>query len=427
VNAIQEDILNAVSQDGANIFMVGDVKQSIYRFRLADPSIFLEKYRSFGDATDSGGAADGVKILLSKNFRSSAGILDAVNYLFERIMSVEFGEMDYGQQERLVCGRAAGEVTGRRPESPVEFDIIDVSSLEKEIDEESPLKTQIEAAFIARRILELVNGGHLLEEGQPGERCVEFSDIVILLRSVRDKAWQYASVLAGFGIPVDMPGGEGFFETIEISSALALLCVIDNPMQDVPLTAALCSPVYRFTADELAEIRIASRGGDFYGALVKKAETDERCAAFLNDIGEMRAVMPDMPADRCIWHMYNKTGLPGRVGAMRGGERRRNNLILLAEYARRFEKSGYKGLFGFLAYIRGLQDRGAELTRESAEPTPGCVRIMSIHKSKGLEFPVVFLADTAKRVNNQDAFQSLAVHPALGIGAKRTDRYRRIE
>ena len=504
VNAVQESIFNAVSLDSKNIFMVGDVKQSIYRFRLADPSIFLDKYRRFQKADPSTECASGTKTLLSKNFRSRSGILDAVNYVFERIMSVEFGEMDYTEDERLVCGREDGDC-----DVAAEFDIIDMSVLEQDEEEENPARTQIEAGFIARRISELISSRYMIPDKQGGKRPVGYSDVVILLRSMRGKAWQYASALTERGIPVDMPGGEGFLETVEISAALSLLSVIDNPMQDIPLAAALRGPVYGFSDDELAEIRAGSQGTGFYEALVKAAleqeeggtspdsdhggdgassgndqggcETSpdsdqggdgassgndqggcgvspdsdqggdsslhrndarnpqrkpaglsEKCAAFLYEIEALREVMPEMPADRFIWHVYNKTGLPGRVGAMHGGEKRRNNLILLADYARRFEQSGYKGLFGFLTYIRNLLERGADIARGAAEPVAAsdasnAVRIMSIHKSKGLEFPVVILADTSKRINNADAQQPLVIHPELGAGPMRIDKQRRIE
>ena len=491
VNAVQESIFNAVSRDRENIFMVGDVKQSIYRFRLADPSIFLAKYRSFREAdettgnettgnkttgnettgnettgnekgssnlpeqspipansvpvgadTESAGIRsgkpgksmkpprDGSKIHLSKNFRSRAGILNAVNMIFGKIMSVEFGEMDYTKREMLVPGREGDE----EKDPAVEIDIIDMNSLEQDEDEENPEKARIEARHVANRIAELTRGEYTIPDGNGGRRRVEYSDIVILLRSIRDKAWIYASELSEREIPVDMPGGEGYFETVEISAALSLLSVIDNPMQDIPLASALRGPAYGFSTDELADIRSCSKGTDFYGALVKAAETgsvpdalNEKCAAFLADLEAMRMVMPDMPSDRFIWHVYNKTGLPGRVGAMRGGDRRRDNLILLAEYARGFEQNGYKGLFGFLTYIRGLQERGVELVHETMTKSQDSVRIMSIHKSKGLEFPVVILADTTKQFNNKDAQQSLLLHPVLGAGPMRMDRQRRIE
>jgi len=247
------------------------------------------------------------------------------------------------------------------------------------------------------------------------------------LRSVKDKAWQYAKALSEFGIPVQTPSDGGFFETLEVSAALSILAVIDNPMQDIPLANALSGSVYGFTADELAKIRAGSRDSDFYGALVKAAETDGKSAAFLEEIGALRLLAPDMPADRFIWMMYNKTGLLGRVGALKGGLRRRENLMTLLEYARKIESSGYKGLFGFLTYIRGLQEKGMELGKDSTEVAENAVKIISVHKSKGLEFPVVILADTAKRINNRDVQKSCVFHPEFGIGATRTDTHRRIE
>ena len=453
VNAVQEYIFNAVSQESGNIFMVGDVKQSIYRFRLADPTIFLEKLKRFkafssngevcgnGDGSSSNGSSDngssgssdgnvgiGRKILLTKNFRSRAGILDAVNFIFSNIMSADFGEIEYAESEWLVPGRDEADIGADAcPDPAVEMDVIDMSGATGDEDDENPVREQIEARHIARRISELIHSGYPIPDGEGGMRRVEYSDIVILLRSVKNKAWRYAAALAEQGIPVDLPGGEGFFETVEIQAALSLLFVIDNPMQDIALASALRGPVYGFTADELAEIRTASRGTDYYRAIVKAAESSIRCKEFLEELEAFRSVMPDMPADRFIWHVYNKTGLLGRVGALNGGNRRRSNLILLTEYARRFEQNGYKGLFGFLTYIRGLRERGAELSQEAISPVSDCVRVMSIHKSKGLEFPVVILADTSKRFNNRDSQQPLVVHPKLGVGATRTDTARRIE
>jgi len=307
------------------------------------------------------------------------------------------------------------------------MDIIDLSVTESDENEESPAKTQIEARFIAQRISGLINGAYMIPDGKGGARRVMYSDIAILLRSVSGKAWQYAGALSEYGIPADIPGSEGYFDTIEISAALSLLTIIDNPMQDIPLVATLRGPVYGLSADELAEIRIQSGGTDFYSALVKAAEKNEKCATFLRDINSLRVRVPDMPSDRFIWYMYNKTGLLGLVGAMRGGVRRRANLILLVEYARRIENSGYKGLFGFLSFIHSLQDKDAEIAGSQAVLSQNSVRIMSIHKSKGLEFPIVFLADTSKQFNYTDMQQPLVLHTALGIGLKRIDRQRRIE
>ena len=436
VNGVQELIFNAVSRDGANIFMVGDVKQSIYRFRLADPSIFLDKYLRFADAEPLDEAlnnkkktvVEGSRIMLSKNFRSRPGVINAVNYVFDRIMSKEFGEMDYTQTEALIADREADDDNG----CAFEFDIIDMSTLEQDDDEESPAAIEIEAQYTADRIDRLIKSGYCVPDENGVPRPVSSSDIAILLRSVKGKAWRYAAALAQRGITADLPSDEGFLETPEISVALAIISIVDNPMQDIPLVAAMRSLAYGFSSDELAMIRAQSPSTDYYNALLRASETNKKCADFIEEINKLRELAPDMTADRFIWHMYSVTGLPGRVGAMRDGARRRGNLIILAEYARRYEQSGYKGLFGFLTYIRSLQQRGAEPAHApdnstSMRENEDAVKIMSIHKSKGLEFPVVVLADTAKRFNNRDLSSPIVFHPELGVGVKFTDRQRRIE
>lgn len=464
VNEVQELIFKAISKDESNIFMVGDVKQAIYRFRLADPSIFLSKYKKFEEydyAKDCdnvnhnddyksvsigndirSNAGGGTTIHLSKNFRSQTDILNATNDLFKTIMSNEFGELDYTKKEWLVPGRTDehankyGQNTGRE-QGIVDIDIIDICTKDASSDEESPSAIKLEAEYIANEIEKLTDGTHLIPDKNGGVRPIKHSDIVILLRSMKGKAWLYASALSERDIQTELPGGEGFFETIEISAALALLSIIDNPHQDIPLAAVIGGPVYGFTSDELAQIRISNRDATYYEAIKKLAEHERwsdktccKCKKILSDIEELRLVMADMPADRFIWHVYNKTGILGLVSAMNGGERRRNNLILLAESARRFEQSEYKGLFGFLVYIRKLRERGEELSsgleaQSSAADSMDAVRIMSIHKSKGLEFPVVFLANTAKQFNYTDMRKNVVFHTEFGIGTMLVDKERR--
>ena len=433
VNAVQERIFSAVSQNDNNIFMVGDVRQSIYRFRLADPGIFLEKYNRFSEVDYDGETAsdESVKILLSKNFRSTVGILNAANFVFSNIMSKDFGEMDYTEREALVAGR--NDATDNN--AAAFFKILDMSSADFDDEEESPKKIEIEGRYIANQIKSLTDGSQTIPDGKGGFRSIEYGDIVILLRSIKGKAALYASQLNKLGIPVDMPGGEGFFESFEVSAVLSLLRVIDNPMQDIPLAATLMGPVYAFSADDLADIRVDSKSSDFYFALVSKSQANDelgrRCKAFLADIEAFRLIMPDMPSDRFIWHVYNKTGLLDIVGSKASGASRKENLITLAESARNFELSGYKGLFGFLTYIDGLIQRGTQPLKEggsaSAAKSQNAVSIMSIHKSKGLEFPVVFMADTTKRLNNADSQKPLVVHSELGLGPMCIDKGRRIE
>ncbi|MDR1217249.1 MAG: helicase-exonuclease AddAB subunit AddA, partial [Oscillospiraceae bacterium] len=424
VNAVQELIFRAISRDGDNIFMVGDVRQSIYGFRLADPTIFLEKYRTYSDGAPRSGR--GARVLLTGNFRSRAGILDAVNYVFKNIMSEGFGGMDYTEREYLRAGRGDDADS---PEPPVELDVLDMGAQEQEDAARDTLSAaEAEAEHVARRIEELMCAAPFLPDGNGGVRAAECADFAILLRSVKGKAAFYHRALARRGIPAELPGRTSFFKTPEITAAMSLLSVIDNPMQDIPLISVLRGPVYGFTADELAAIRAILPNADFYTALKAAAETDARCGAFISELASLRAAAPDMPADRFICHVYSVTSLPGRMAAMGSGGRRRENLMLLVEYARKFEADGHKGLFGFVSFMRRLAENGTEPEAGRTEGAAGgAVRVMSIHKSKGLEFPIVFLADTSKKLYKEDMRSPVLIHSALGVGVKRRDTRRRIE
>lgn len=402
VNAVQELLFKAVSRNGKNIFMVGDVKQSIYRFRLADPSIFMEKYDKFKLDPKDG---DGRKILLTKNFRSKKAVLDCVNFVFSNIMSTEFGEMSYTEDEYLEWG---GTIDAPDNEAAIELDVLDSNS-----DDEIADKDDLEAEFVAKRVRELsVNR--------------KYSDIAILLRSVKDKSWRYAAALTKAGIPVYSEGSDGFYKTFEITIMLSLLSVIDNPRQDVPLISVLRSPIYGFSADDLAEVRLADRDGDFYTALVKSAEQMEKASAFLSELEYFRDTASEVSTDKLIWHIYDKTGFLAIAAAMTEGDKRVENLMCLFEYAKSYESTGYKGLFSFISYIRKQIDSGNEPQRERAGNS-NTVRIMSIHKSKGLEFPVVILAGLAKRFNVSDSNKPMLIHPKLGAGPKLIEPEERIE
>ncbi|UOO36815.1 helicase-exonuclease AddAB subunit AddA [Oscillospiraceae bacterium CM] len=421
VSAIQELIFTAVSKDGANIFMVGDVKQSIYRFRLADPSIFLDKYRRYQDLTENTPDVN-QRIHLSTNFRSQAAILNAVNFIFENIMSPAFGEMAYTENEALRPGRDGTLCL----DAPVELNILDLKAKEDD-SEESPEKADAEAAFVAGRIEELLQSGLSIPDGAGGLRPLRYGDIAILLRSVKDKSRYYAEALSKRHIPCTSPAGETFFESFEIALTLALLEIIDNPRQDVPLVTVLKSPIYRFTPDDLAEIRQADRKGDFFTALQKDAETNARSAGFLKALDAFRLMAPELPADRLIWHVAHQTGLFAILAAQRDGEMRRARVLKLIALAARYEASGYQGLYAFLSFLRKLMDSGGDIGEEDVAGGVDAVSIMSIHKSKGLEFPVVILADTTKKFNLQDAARQLLIHADLGVGPKCRDTGRRIE
>ena len=421
VNAIQELIFHAVSKSGENIFMVGDVKQSIYRFRLADPSIFLRKYKRFADV-ESGDEGVGRRIFMSTNFRSKKGVLDAVNFVFKNIMSESFGEMDYTEKEQLNPGRADALT-----DTPaVELDILDMNAMAVGGDEENPEKTESEAAFVASRIRELIDDGLTVPDEQGLLRRVTYGDFAILLRSVKNKAGVYAQALLNMDIPSGMSSGEHFFEALEVTVALSILDIIDNPRQDVPLITALKSPVYGFSADELAEIRVADKRGGFYDALQKAAETNEKCRSFITQLTALRAIVPDMTTDRLLFKIYDRTDMLAVMGAQRDGEARRENLMKLTQLARRYEANGLKGLGAFMTFVRRLIENGDDPFDTGETISGDVVSIMSIHKSKGLEFPVVILADMSKQFNQTDSKKPLLIHAELGTGMKRTDLQRRI-
>ncbi len=416
-NEVQNAIFTALSREGRNLFLVGDVKQSIYRFRLADPTIFLGKYRAFADYTR---AAEGEerRLILSRNFRSRPEVLEGANFVFRSVMSADFGEMDYTADEALYPG-APFPPDGRYA---VELDAVDASA---EGEEEKTARDLIEARFTAKRIRALVDGGFPVSDGEGGERPVRPADIVILLRSPNTVLHHYARALGERGIPWEAEGGGDFFAATEVNVALSLLQIVDNPRQDVPLISVLRSPVYGFSADRLAELRAASPDTDFYAALAADGGEDSR--AFLAELDELRFGAGELSSHELLWQLYDRTNLLGVFGAMDRGEERQSNLLTLAELARRFEGAGHKGLFGFLSYLTRLRENGAKLALPAPGREGGGVRILSIHKSKGLEFPVVLLCGLARRLNREDMSRPILFHPKLGVGPKRLDVERGME
>jgi len=423
-NAVQNAIFSAVSKGGTNLFMVGDVKQSIYRFRLADPGIFLEKYRTFRPC---GQAEEGEprRIILSKNFRSRPQVLEGANFLFRNIMSTEFGEMDYTADEALYPGAEFPAAEG--PDLyAVELDALDLSGIDSG-EEEKPASYLLEARHAARRVKELVDGRFPVTDGAD-TRPARYGDIVILLRSPGTVFHHYARALGELDIPWEADGGGDFFAATEVSVALSLLEIIDNPRQDVPLISALRSPVYAFSADRLAQLRAACPETDFYTAVEQGARAGGAdCAAFLEELSLLRFGAGDKSCWQLLWDLYDRTNLLGIFGAMDEGEARQANLLALAELARKFEGAGHKGLFGFLSYLARLRESGARLETPQAQRTGGGVRIMSIHKSKGLEFPVVLLCGLSRRLNREDMNRPILFHPKLGVGPKRLDTERMVE
>lgn len=418
-NEVQNAIFRAVSREGKNLFTVGDVKQSIYRFRLADPTIFLDKYSRF---KTRGEAAEGEprKLLLTKNFRSRQEVLDGANFVFSNILSPQMGEMAYGDDESLHFG---AEYYPAAEGCETEFHLI--AAQPRGAAEERPVrKLTAEARFVAARIRRLLDEPFLVTGEDGARRPCRPEDVVILLRSPGSRGAAYAQALAEQDIPCAFQESGDFFETMEISVMLALLEIVDNPRQDVPLISVLRSPVFGFTPDRLAEIRGRDRTGDFYDAV--RADGGEDCQFFLAALEDLRQAARDLSVHQLIWTIYNRLNVLGIFGAMDDGPQRRENLIALSGQAERFEAGGCKGLFAFVTELRRLLDQ------DQAPPTKGPsavsgVRLMSIHKSKGLEFPVVILADLDHAFSRQDFDTAVLVHPTLGLGPRRVDLERRIQ
>ncbi len=407
-NEVQESIFQALGR--GKLFTVGDVKQSIYRFRLADPTIFLEKYRQFPLVREREGA--GRKILLSQNFRSRQEVLDGANFVFRGLMSEEMGEIDYGPDERLNFGAA---YYPPRLDCQTEFHLL---SLPMGMDG-GPLA---EARYVAERIAALLREGYPVSEGE-GTRPCRPEDIVVLLRSPSPRLHLYAWAFRERDIPCAFGEDEDFFATMEIAVTFNLLMIVDNPRQDVPLISVLRSPVFGFTPDRLAQIRAKCPQGDFYDALTSDGGEDVR--AFLAVLEELRLRSADLGVHRLLWHIYDRLHLLAVFGAMDGGRERRENLIALFDHARAFESAGYRGLFAFVTHLRRLLEEGQQPDTAGGSAGVG-VRLMSIHKSKGLEFPIVILADLAKDFNRMDLQTPVLVHPKLGLGPTRIDLERRI-
>ncbi|MCI8594458.1 MAG: helicase-exonuclease AddAB subunit AddA [Oscillospiraceae bacterium] len=421
-NEVQNAIFNALSHGSKSLFMVGDVKQSIYRFRLADPTIFLKKYNTFLPAAE---APAGVprKAVLSRNFRSRPEVLESANFLFRSLMSQELGEMEYTADDALYPGLEEYPAAG---DCRTELVFLDRPQEKDDDGEERPDKSQMEARWAAERIERLLQEGFPVRDGG-GLRAVRPSDIAILMRSPSTVLPQFTGALDERGIPWRTEQGEDFFATTEVSTALALLQIVDNPRQDVPLIAALRSPVYGFSGDRLALLRAQARNTDFYGAVETAAERgEEDCTRFLAELQELRRDAGEYAAHDLLWRLYEQTNLMGLFSALGEGERRRDNLLSLYELARSCEGNGYCGLFGFLSYLERLRTSGGSLPAPKRSRGEG-VTLMSIHRSKGLEFPVVLLCGLARQMNREDMKKPILFHAKLGVGPQLLDTERMLQ
>ena len=401
-NAVQDRIFAGVSRDGINLFMVGDVKQSIYRFRLADPGIFIQKYRTYRDAADARGE-EPRRVMLSSNFRSRPEILSAVNDIFSLCMSSRVGDVKYGEAEKLRPGLEA---------APAERPCVELHCLDTREREEGDGKDALEARLVAARI------GTLIREGRdPG-------DIVILLRSMRAHAQAYLHALHERGIEAVSDQSDDILQTSEVSVLLSYLQILDNPHQDIPLLSVLLSPVGGFDAEQVARIRAGRRSGDFYDALLAYSDENDAFIAFLNQLEGLRTASRQEHVGVLVRMVCEQTGLRDLFAAMPDGDQRLENLRMIYQMAAGFDPDGPGRVHDFLARIERQRDRGISAAGVS---NPNAVHIMSIHKSKGLEFPVVVVAGLSTKFNTEDDRQAVQIHPALGTGCDVVDLTRRIK
>lgn len=430
-NLVQEMLLQSVSrlpQGQNNIFMVGDVKQSIYRFRLARPELFMEKYETYSKED-----SDRQRIDLHKNFRSRPEVLEGINYIFYQIMGRELGDVEYNQDAALYPGASYPE-----PESSTDTEVLLIPSDEEEISEGEEMEDQtlqeLEARVIGKRIRELVQTGKVVDKATGKYRRIRYQDCVILLRTLSGWADVFAKVLMDLGIPAYTASKTGYFSTTEVVTVLNYLHICDNPMQEVPFAGVLLSPIGGCTPEELAVIKAEFPGEKIYGCAWKyrtegtKEEIREKLERFFQVYEKVREQVPYTPIHELIRYLLKETGYDVCAEAMPGGRQRKANLDMLVEKAMEYESTSYRGLFNFVRYIEQLQkyqvDFGEVSTLGENEDT---VRIMSIHKSKGLEFPVVFVGGMGKHMNMMDANNSMIIHPDLGIGTNGVDPELRIK
>lgn len=501
-NSVQEDIVRLIAREmPGNRFMVGDVKQSIYRFRLAEPGLFLDKYKTF--SSDEPSTSGGIRIDLARNFRSRMEVVNAVNLLFRQIMNESVAEIAYDERAELVCGASFPEQEAGGEMNPYTPELLLIDRLGKgpeESSEESaaqeegaPLESevlemetaQLEARAIARRIREMTgeSGKPLMvyDKGLKSMRPVGYGDMVILLRSAMVWAPLIIEELRQVGIPAFGEQSKGYFQATEVEIVLSLLQVIDNPRQDIPLASVLRSPILGLSEEEMAQVRLCAKGA-YYDALKAAVALSSKTSVMdtehpmglvdgrwmpgseLSGLAEAAAAhelvagsqLPDamwseeqqtieisaelgqklglfMDRLECwrqearqgslsdlIWHIYSETGYLDWVGGLPGGKQRQGNLTALYDRAVQYEQdTASRGLFRFLTFISRLRERGGDLgAAGGVESQNNAVRLMTIHKSKGLEFPVVFIAGLSKNFNQQDLNSPFLMHKELGFGPK---------
>lgn len=400
-NYVQETLLTAVSgvkNGNENLFMVGDVKQSIYRFRLARPELFMDKYHRFSTEESSQQRID-----LHRNFRSRREVVEAVNDIFYPLMEKDLGNVAYDAEAALYAGAVYPDYENADCCKP---ELLLVPSQESGME-----RREQEAAAVAGRIRELVETQEI-----PG---ITYKDIVLLLRSMSGWAETYQKVFEQEGIPLIVASKTGYFSATEVQTVLSLLRVLDNPYQDIPLAAVMKSYFGKFSSEELAQIRSEYPGMPFYQCVEQMLPVSEKIIAFQEMLQKFRQRIPYTPIHRLLQEILDETGYRNYVAALPAGEQRRANLDMLMEKAVAYEQTSYHGLFHFISYIDRLMKYDVDYGEaEIVSEQENAVRLMSIHKSKGLEFPVVFVCGMGKQFNEQDLNSNMIFHPEFGIGLK---------
>ncbi len=403
-NPVQEELFSLISrkENGAscNMFMVGDIKQSIYKFRQADPEIFIDKSIRYSDE-NSGGE----KISLNKNFRSSNAVLDYVNHIFSRIMSISVGEMEYTDSDKLYYRED-------NPPAITDKDKCELIIASSDTDAQCENKYELEARVISSRIAKLIDEGY------------KYKDIVILYRGMGQKSEALEQEFKNCGIPYYLDSRRGYFETLEVGLFLSILRIIDNPSSDIPLVGVLRSPLFSFDENDLVKIRYNKKGMLFDALKSYSAGDDEtahKCADFLNKLNKWRDAVISKPIAEFVPYILNESGLDIFAAGLPGGKQRCANLNLMIEHAKGFSAAGSGGLFGLLEYMDRLQVHSDSGSAKTLSESSNVVRIMTIHKSKGLEFPVVFLAGCHTKFHSSDYSGNLLLHRKLGLGVEAYD------
>ncbi|MDO4912256.1 MAG: helicase-exonuclease AddAB subunit AddA [Lactobacillus sp.] len=397
INPLQESILTALKADNRS-FVVGDVKQSIYGFRQAEPQLFLAKYQSYQ------ASGPDTKIILKDNFRSTTGVVNTVNQIFNPLMTENFGGIDYQKEGQLVFGASY---------YPSDLDC--ASELYYSEDEFSQID------LIVNRIKKLIAEKTLIYDVKTKQkRPIEYRDIVLLERG-RGENLEIIKALEAANIPVLVSDTKNYFQTTELTIIMSYLKIIDNPIQDIPLVAVMRSPLYNFSENDLARIRVYSKRGNFYQAVTKRAGEDDdlavRLRSFLNELSQFRAYANAHRISELIWHIYEETDLLELMTQLPGGAQRRVNLEALFDRAKSYETAGFKGIFQFINFISRMQERQKDLAQPIvASESNNCIQLMTIHGSKGLEFPVVFYLGLNKRFQKSDLYNNYIINQSgLGI------------